>query len=149
MYSHTQRSPIYLVLFAVSFAMLAVAWAIRGEVFLTSLILVFAAMMLGLALSFKTLTISDEGNFLVVRFGPLRLFGTRIDYREITDVEAGRTTLLDGWGIHYVPQRGWTLNLWGRDCVKISRGNSQIQIGTDDVENLMKFLNKRTKSGPS
>ena len=107
-------------------------------------VLIVAVLMIFLTLSFQTLTISDhEGKFLDVRYGPLNLFGTRIAYSEITAVEQGQTSLLDGWGIHFIPFRGWTINLWGFECAKIWRGKKVIRIGTDDSENLVKFLQEQ------
>jgi hypothetical protein len=46
---------------------------------------------------FGSLTIRDEGDCLALRFGPLPLLRKRIRYADITGVEVGRTTILDGW----------------------------------------------------
>ncbi len=48
--------------------------------------------------------------------------------------------MIDGWGIHYILGRGWTYNLWGFGCVKLTLGKKVIRVGTDDVENLAQFL---------
>ena len=92
------------------------------------------------ALVFGTLTVRDEGDHLVLRFGPVPVFGTLIRYADLTAVEPGRTSLIDGWGIHYIPWRGWTYNLWGFGCVKLTLGKRVIRVGSDDVENLAAFL---------
>ena len=55
-------------------------------------------------------------------------------------------TLLDGWGIHYMLGRGWTYNLWGRDCAKITLGRRIIRVGTDDVKNLVACLREKIRS---
>ena len=51
--------------------------------------------------------------------------------------------LLEGWGIHWTPGRGWTYNIWGYDCVKLSLDRGTIRVGSDDVENLVSFLRER------
>ena len=78
--------------------------------------------------------------------GPVPVFGTLIRYADLTAVEPGRTSIIDGWGIHYIPWRGWTYNLWGFGCVKLTLGKRVIRVGSDDVENLAAFL--KTKIQP-
>ncbi len=148
MYTHVQRSPMNLLLYLLAAFMFAVAWLIRSDTAPSIAILAVALVMSILALSFQTLTVSDGGDHLDIRYGPLNLFGTRIAYREITRVEPGQTALIDGWGIHFVPFRGWTLNLWGFECVKIWRGDKVIRIGTDDSEHLSRFLKTRLAARP-
>jgi hypothetical protein len=87
------------------------------------------------------LTVCDAGEHLLVQFGPLPLFRLRIAYAEIESVERCRSSVLDGWGIHVSPSGGWTWNLWGRDAIDIHRrGKCKLRIGTDDPEELEKFL---------
>ena len=143
MYQHTQRSPLHLMLYLpVAFSFL-VAWQMRNDVAPSMIVAVVAVILLVLALSFQTLTVSDQGEFLDVRYGPLNVFGTRIAYRDITAVEQGKTSMIDGWGIHFIPFRGWTLNLWGFDCAKITRKNKVIRIGTNDSETLVKLISEK------
>ncbi|HBO43207.1 MAG TPA: hypothetical protein DD670_04590 [Planctomycetaceae bacterium] len=49
----------------------------------------------------------NEGDQLAVHFGPFPLFRKRIRYDDLLEVKKGRTTLLDGWGIHRNPWSGW------------------------------------------
>lgn len=146
-YRHTQKGPIHLILLAVA-ALLAVnAWFLR-EPFPAFLGLAGGAALFALlAFSFRELTVEDQGDGLAVRFGPLPFFGTKVNYASITAVEAGTSSLIDGLGIHYVPGRGWTYNLWGYHCVVAHLGKRLIRIGTDDVPGLLSFLEGRTK-GP-
>jgi hypothetical protein len=44
-----------------------------------------------------------------------------------------------------VPGRGWTYNLWGRDCAKLTVRGSTIRIGSDDVARLVELLHKKIK----
>ncbi len=98
--------------------------------------------MLVLAPSFHHLTVADKGDHLEIRFGPVSLFRKRILYENMRQVEVGRTTIFEGWGIHLSLRGGWVWNIWGRNCVVVThRGITRI--GTDDAENLAAFL--RTK----
>ena len=101
-----------------------------------------SVVFLVLAFSFFSLTTSVHSNRLFIRYGPIPLFGTSIDLIEIDDVCVDKTSIVDGWGIHYIPFRGWTYNLWGFNCVKIEMGNSVVRVGTDDAENLEKAILK-------
>ena len=138
-YEHTQRSPLHLILFAVAAALLIGAWLIRQQPPAVGL-LILAAIFALLGLMFGCLTVRDEGQWLALRYGPLSMFRKRIAYDRITSVEAGRISVLDGWGIHYVPGRGMTYNLWGFGCVKLTLGRKVVRVGTDDAENLADFL---------
>ena len=64
----------------------------------------------------------------------------RVRYADITSVEPGNTAIIDGWGIHWVPWRGTTYNLWGFGCVKLTVGKRVVRVGSSDVENLAVFL---------
>jgi len=126
---------------------MTVAAAVTGQqdVFTASIVGAVGALMLVLAFSFRELTVSDEGQHLRIQYGPLPLFGRSILYSSITEVEPGRSRLVDGWGIHWIPGRGWTFNLWGFDCVVLHLGPRIVKIGTDDVEGLLEFLRRRVE----
>ena len=147
-YEHLQRSPIHFLLYLLAAFMFVFAWQLRNDMAPSIAIGCVALILFVHALSFQTLKISDHGDLLDIRYGPLNLFGTRIAYKDITAVEPGTTSLVDGWGIHFIPFRGWTINLWGFECVKISRGTRVIRIGTDDSENLAEFIRARTGASP-
>ena len=146
MYQHTQRAPLHWILYLPAGGLFFVAWQIRLESQLSIVFGLVGFLLIVLAISFKELTVREKDDHLEVRFGPLRIFGTDIRFSEITDVEIGKTKLIDGWGIHYVPFRGWALNLWGFNCVKITRKTSVIRIGSDDVEQLTEVVARRVKA---
>jgi hypothetical protein len=147
-YSHTQRGPWWLLLYSFGLVILITAWTTAGSVPAVSVILVVSgAMMLLFGASFQHLTVADEGDRLAIRFGPVPLFARRIRYEDIQGVEPGRTTLLDGWGSHYSTQGGWVWNIRGRDCVEIRHGATTF-VGTDDQENLLRFLRAKLPSTP-
>lgn len=142
-YEHTQRGWIHYLLYPVTGAF-AVAWWCAWSSSRPgpeAVVLPFAALVtLVICAAFHHLTVRDEGDHLALRFGPLPLFSKRIPYADITAVEPDRTKWIDGWGIHYVAFRGWTWNISGFDCVKVCCGKKVLRIGTDDRENLSRFL---------
>jgi len=108
-----------------------------------------AAVLVFFAFSFKFLRVHDDGDCLAIRFGPLPVFRRRIPYSQITGVEAGGSGFIDGWGIHYMPGRGLTYNLWGFDCVIVRLGAKTVRIGTDDVDGLVAFLRSKIGEQPA
>jgi hypothetical protein len=103
-----------------------------------------AALFLALSFMFSHLTVRDESEKLVIEFGPLHLFRKRVAYADINEVLTMQSGIIDGWGIHYMPGRGWIWNISGFDCVMLKlKDNRQLRIGTDDPAGLCAFL--RTK----
>lgn len=149
-YEHTQKGRLHLIVYPAAVALFVGAWLSHDDQ-PARIILCFAACLMVLAgLCFKTLTVRDEGEQLAVRFGPLRLFRTRIPYSKITAANPARSSVMDGWGIHWMPGRGWTYNLWGFDCVRISLGRKTVRIGTDDPQGLAEFLKTKIPAdGPA
>jgi len=145
-YEHTQKSPLYLILIALAGGMSAMAWQVRAEAAAMQALLAAAVVLVLIALMFKHLTIRDGGESLIVRFGPLPPFGSRIRYADISEFAADRTKVIDGWGIHWIPGRGYTYNLWGFDCVRLVVNRHVIRLGTDDVQGLIDLLVSKTES---
>jgi len=143
LYRHTQRAPLHFLLWLVALACVAGA-LLAEDVVAASVALAAAALLVAaLALCFQSLTVRDGGQVLVIRFGPIPLFRRTVRYAEIRSVRSGRSALIDGWGIHWMPGRGWTWNLWGRDCVDLEFEHGTLRIGTDDLEGLLAFLRER------
>lgn len=142
MYEHTQRGPWHLLLLAVAVGMLAGAYFAYQEKSPAAIGLAFGGIVLFIAsFAFERLVIRDEGDTLSVRFGPLPLIGVRIRYADIQSFKRGRSTFVDGWGLHWVPGRGVTINIWGFDCVELQvKSRGTIRIGTDDPEGLLRLL---------
>jgi hypothetical protein len=97
----------------------------------------------------RRLTVEDQGDRLCVYFGPLPLLRRRVRYADIASVAVGRTTLLDGFGIHWGLRGGWVWNVWGFDCVVLQLPHSKWLIGSDDAANLAAFLRQRVAHRPS
>jgi hypothetical protein len=144
-YSHTQRAPLCLLLYLVSAAQLTGAyWALQTGPAWVGWLLVGVGLLVGLlGASFQHLTVADEVDRLAIRFGPAPLFHRLVPYDEIVSVDTGRTTVLDGWGIHYSLKGGWVWNLWGYDCVVVTLNGGRLFIGTDDPHGLAEFLRER------
>ena len=139
-YSHTQRAPMWLMLVTIGLAALAAAWLSRSQVLLAAVLASLGVAMMVVSLCFGTLTVADQGDWLLIRFGPLPVFQKRIAYARISHVEPSKTAFIDGWGVHYIPGRGWTWNLWGWDCVRLTIDGGTMRIGTDDADNLARFI---------
>ena len=144
-YQHRQKGPWGLLCYALAVAFLVAATylpilALQITFLATGLFL----LLLGVSLGY--LTVEDEGDRLAIRFGPFPLFRRRISYEDILEVETGRTTFLEGWGIHWSPSGGWVWNIWGYDCVVLRLKRGKLKLGTDDPEGLAKFLKGRTSS---
>ena len=139
-YSHTQESPLYLMMFGSSIPFFVLAWIAREQPIVLAVMLVAGLLVALVGLAFHHLTIEDEGDRLAIRFGSLPFMETSIQYADIQRVEVGRTTILDGWGIHRNPWHGWIWNLWGWDCVVIHRQRGVLRVGSDDTESLAEFL---------
>ncbi len=144
-YEHTQKAPFYLLLVGIASGMLAGVWFMPEPVSQLSLA-VGGGVTAILAMAFRQLTVRDEGDGLLVCFGPLALFRRRVGYAEIERVEQTRSSWLDGWGIHMSPSGGWIWNLWGFDCVDVylTRGR-KLRIGTDDARELTAYLRQHVE----
>lgn len=144
-YDHTQRGLLHWLLggIAVLFWCLSVP-AAADEAVAGVILRVVGAVLALLAPCFARLRVHDDGEALRVAFGPWGLFATRVRYADIEDVAAGRSALIDGWGIHWIPRRGWTWNVHGFDAVELTlTGGRRMRIGTDDPEGLAAFLESR------
>src|ERR1019366_680013 len=113
-YTHTQKSPLCMILFRSALACFALTFlvSIAPDSFIA---LAVGLLIAVLTPAFHHLTVMDEGERLAIRFGPIPLFRRTVRYADIEKVEVGRTMLLEGWGIHYSIRGGWVWNLWGRD----------------------------------
>ncbi len=145
-YAHTQRAPMHLILWLTAALMLAFAWFGREQQAVAWVLTGVAILVILLALCFRTLTVEDGGDALQLRYGPIGIWRKRIPYASIGGVAAARSSVLDGWGVHWLPGRGWTWNLWGRDCVEIATARGIVRVGSDDRDALLAFLQNRTEA---
>jgi hypothetical protein len=143
-YKHVQHTPgLLLQLMYVIGLFVVLGRVLIGEQpipWFSPPILLFILIFAG---SFHHLTVEDKRERLSVSFGPIPLFRRTIRYDDIVGVEIGRTTILDGWGIHWSLRGGWVWNIWGRDCVVLQLRKGILRVGTDDAENLAAFVRGR------
>jgi len=142
-YSHTLEAPLCLILFGSSISFFGLAWLESEQPVVLAIMLGAGLLLVLVGLAFHHLTVEDEGDRLAIRFGVLPFLETSVRYDDIQRVEVGRTTILDGWGIHRSPRHGWVWSIWGRDCVVIHPENGILRVGTDDAANLEVFLKQR------
>ena len=146
-YSHTQRAPLCLALYGAGAAsvVMGVVFGLVLDHNLPALWISLGSGLVHLLLgaAFQHLTVEDDGSQLSIRFGPLPLFRRRVPYADIQQVAIGRTTLLDGWGIHRRLRGGSVWNLWGFDCVELDLPRGKLRIGTDDPQGLARFVAQR------
>lgn len=148
-YSHTQAGYLHWICLACGAPLAFLAVLIPGN---TALLLTFAgsaALCVLLAACCYSLTVADAGDRLTVQFGPLPVFHTSVCYSEILEVRTGRSSWLDGLGVHYVPGRGWIYNIHGRDCVEIRCvSGRKLRIGTDEPAKLLEVIRDGQSRSP-
>ena len=142
-YKHVQHAPLCLLLYALAVVFLVLGLVMNAETPIPWLFPPIGLFMLVLAASFHHLTVEDQADQLLISFGPIPLFRRTIQYDDIISAEIGRTTILDGWGIHMSLRGGWVWNLWGRDCVVLQLRQGILRVGTDDAANLATFLHQK------
>lgn len=151
-YRHTQVGRFHvigvgagLVLVTLGIARLLGLYTPDEDASITAVLLAGGAVLLLIGLMFRHLTIRDRGDALELRFGPIPLVGKRVSYDSIESVERARSRVIDGWGVHWVPGRGWTWNIHGFDCVELElSGGRRLRVGTDDPEGLALHLERAT-----
>jgi len=141
-YDHVQRSPLSLLAIALGVMFELGAWVAPSGP--DVVLLIVGVIFFLVAAAFGHLRVTDRGDRLRVAYGPLPLFGREIPYASIRGVQPGRSTFVDGWGIHWLPGRGVIWNVWGRDCIELDvEGRSRLRIGTDDPDGLYRHLAAR------
>jgi hypothetical protein len=86
-YNHTQHGRWHYLLLVFALATVGGAWIARSQPPLVRILMTIAAVFAFCGLIFGSLTISDEGEYLALRFGPLPLLRKTIRYADITRVE--------------------------------------------------------------
>jgi hypothetical protein len=142
-YRHTQTSPLLPAFVVAGLGSLVASYWYHEQV-LRTVCLTMAAVAGLFAGMFTRLHITEQADHLRVRFGPLPWGGTSVRYGHVRGVRRARSSLLDGWGIHWFPGRGWTFNLWGMQCVELQTDRGLVRLGTDDPDGLVQHLVQRT-----
>ncbi|MEC8782068.1 MAG: hypothetical protein VXY07_04525 [Planctomycetota bacterium] len=143
-YQHTQRGPWSFVLLAVVASNLTLAVRLWGNepAWASWLFLSVALLMTFMTFCFQSLTTTVSETSLRVHFGPIPLLEKKVLLEDIVSVRPEKSSLLDGWGVHWTPGKGWIYNMWGFDCLAINLGTRHFRVGTNDPEQLCEVLER-------
>lgn len=143
-YQHTQRGPWSFVLLAVVASNLTLAVRLLGNepAWASWLFLSVALLMTFMTFCFQSLTTTVSETSLRVHFGPIPLLEKKVLLEDIVSVRPEKSSLLDGWGVHWTPGKGWIYNMWGFDCLAINLGTRHFRVGTNDPDQLCEVLER-------
>ena len=99
------------------------------------------ALILFVLVSFSTLTVAIDGQFLKIRFG-WGIFSKKFPLTEIASVRKVKNHWYYGWGIRlWFWPKMWIFNVSGFDAVELTMKNGKIyRIGTDEPEKLERSI---------
>ncbi len=105
------------------------------------LITAIMALILFVLVSFSTMTVSIDENYLHVKFG-WGIFKKNFSLAEIVSAKAVKNHWYYGWGIRlWFWPKMWIYNVSGFDAVEISLKNGKVyRIGTDVPEEFERVL---------
>ena len=132
-YQHTQPGTTIVNSMIVMILIFAIASAFLHQLIVATLIIAVVTWI------FRSMTIEISDSDLMWYFGsgfPLK----RVPLSEVASAEPIRTTVWNGWGIHYT-LRGWLYNVSGYDAVAITlRNGKRLCLGTDEPATLARLL---------
>jgi hypothetical protein len=107
-YDHTQYGCFHWLLYGFAFVLSCAGWFAPHDRLAPYLITGAAFTVIGvligvLAGSLHYLRVVDDGDRLLLQFGPLPLLRGSFLYQSMRAVEADRSMFIDGWGIHWLP----------------------------------------------
>jgi len=139
-YKHTQIG--YLIIF-VSLAVVLSLGIILTQSDFNSVILATMVFILFLLVSFSSLKVIIDENYLRIKFG-YGIFRKRFSLKEIISVKIVRNPWYYGWGIRrWVWPRMWIFNVSGFDAIEIKMKNGEVyRIGTDEPKKLEQTIKK-------
>ncbi|RKY19959.1 MAG: hypothetical protein DRQ55_09235 [Planctomycetota bacterium] len=150
-YDHVQRGWLHwllLLLVIVQITGVVMLWdnPNDGASVTRPMLMAFSGVLIVLSLCFQQLRVRDVGDRLEVRFGPVPLLRRSVRYADITRATPSRSSLLDGWLVHWAPGGGWIWNIWGRDVVELTLTDGRLRVGTNDQDGLLEHLQQRIGS---
>jgi hypothetical protein len=133
-YKHTQIGKLMVIVMAIASLVLIVI-----GLFVQRPVLAGVPILLLMTWLFYSLTVEVSNGELRWRFG-LGLIHKRVPLDQIASAEPIRTSLIDGWGIHW-GRFGWLYNVSGFDAVQIKlRSGKKFALGTDEPKVLAEHL---------
>jgi hypothetical protein len=141
-YNHTQTGHLII------FVLLGVAGYfgfIANKIGFEPRLFIVLILILLLGLSFTTLNVTVDTEYLRIKFGP-GIFKKKFALKEIISVKAAKHRWYHGWGIKFcLWPRMWIFNVSGFDVIEIKMANGKIfRIGTDESENLKQAIEQST-----
>jgi hypothetical protein len=147
-YQHTQVGLAIIFPIAITivvFLVLLAAGVVPVPVWGAALAVLIAPLMLAL---WATLTVSVDEKRLLARFG-IGLIRKSIPLSRIASYQPVRMRWIHGFGIHYIPFRGWLYNVSGMQAVEIvTKSGKHTLIGTNEPETLCKALENALHNAP-
>ena len=142
LYRHTQVGTLTIGLVGVA-SLIPIVMYYDGAPL--AIVLVFAGLLLLVAVMFGTLTVDVSRDYIRCMFG-LGVIHRRIPTSKVVSVERVRNKWYYGWGIRYTPT-GWMWNTSGLEAVLLTYDNGkQFRIGTDEPDQLVRSI--RDALGP-
>jgi hypothetical protein len=110
------------------------------DIWVALLLFVFVtATLIWATLSFYSLTVSIDNEFVRIVFGPYALF-KKFALKDITACKPVKNSVWDSWGIHMCGS-GYLYNIAGYDAVEITmKSGKQNRIGTDEPKQLAETI---------
>lgn len=138
-YQHTQTG--YVIIFSLGVGLFFVAQLMFSPNFywasMTAMIILAVCWVL-----FFTMTVMIDNDVLEVWFGS-GLIRKRFSLKEIESCKVVRNPWYYGWGIHWIPKRGWLFNVSGFYAVEIKMKNgTKYRIGTNVPSELEDVIRK-------
>jgi hypothetical protein len=146
MYRHTQIGWVILALCSLVVVFILAVPPVKGEPLPIGPALLLTAMPLLVMLLFCGLTVTVDGEWIEVRFGP-GLIRRRIPLADVADCTPFRYPWYWGWGIRRMGLRGGLLfNVSGLQAVELRmKDGERFGIGTDEPERLCEAIRGRLK----
>lgn len=142
LYEHTQTGWPILVAMVVAVGIVEAAAVLTADRLVPWIVVVLVPV----TLLFSSLTIRVTPQALEWWLG-LRMLGRTIPLAEIGTVEAIRTNLFEGWGIH-LTWHGWLWNVSGFNAVSIRlRGGTRYALGTPEPQAVIAAIERARAGG--
>ena len=138
MYKHTQIGWLTLILLGIGILLTGYSGILYSNWITLS---VFGVLVICIIL-FASLTVIVNNNSIEIKFGS-GLIRKKFRFEEIESYTVVKNHWWYGWGIRKIP-KGWLFNVSGLDAVELLMRNGKVyRIGTDDPQELSKFIQKK------